>query len=328
MIDELILSVRQDPPSEVNRLSANYSKHHNEESKAVRVPGFEPFQNYAVADDIHEQSRPTDHQDERLPRYFYSFKEGSNELYETRVWTGEVTCYKLRDYTFKRRSVWTPLSCESILVTGGGYTATAESSIIHPTDLVVTPTQSMRTARRNHSAALLFDSVYVAGGYNSTALDKCESYNCTEAKWTAITPLPQPCSNLTMIGQEAVNRLYVLGHFKVPAKPKKVAKSGNAASQNLVYILNLKTLVWEIQPQRLPAGECNITSFKLVETEYFFVMKGALYIYHCYTNIYEMVKALEFIITCYDGPSFFYKGMLYCSDESGPARRFGIGELM
>jgi hypothetical protein len=238
---------------------------------------------------------------------FYSYKQTTDQLYETSLVTGETSCRRIPSYTFKKNCCWSELPGWSLFITGGGESVTREVVKIDTRTLTVSEQPPMFTARRAHAAVYYAQYLYVLGGYTgSTYLSECERFVCAESRWEALPPLPTACCSMSGVVMDG--SLYALG---------------GTNALDLIQKLSLEGLTWEPQPLNLPqAGRC-IPCFKLSDTEVYFMLDKTLYS----LQTLSPVKTLAEGALSGFGPSHYSRGILYCSNCGGEAKSLEIGSL-
>jgi hypothetical protein len=241
---------------------------------------------------------------------FYSYKQTTDQLYETSLVDGEESCHRIPSYTFKKNCCWSELPGWSLFITGGGDPVTSEVVKIDTRTWTVSEQPPMFTARRAHAAVYHAQYLYVLGGYTgSSILSECERFVCAESRWEALPPLPTACCSMSGVVME--RSLYALGG------------GINSDPLDLIQKLSLEGLTWEPQPLNLPQpGRC-IPCFKLSDTEVYFVLDKTLYS----LQTLRPVKTLAEGALSGFGPSHYSRGSLYCSTSGGAARRLEIGSL-
>mmetsp|Transcript_19884 Transcript_19884/g.36673 ORF Transcript_19884/g.36673 Transcript_19884/m.36673 type:complete len:81 (+) Transcript_19884:1-243(+) len=80
-----------------------------------------------------------------------------------------------------------------------------------------------------------------------------------------------------------------------------------------------------MMPLRLPSEAANIACFSK-ESKVWFVVDKKLYSFNAATESFFLIKQVEGIKS-YDGPSYYHRGYLYCSNYEGAAKKLEIGQL-
>jgi hypothetical protein len=246
----------------------------------------------------------------QLPTFIYSYKQSTDQLYDTSLVTGETSCHRIPSYTFKKFCCWSELPGWSLLLTGGGDPVTIEVVKIDTRTFTVSQQPPMLTARRAHAAVYYAQYLYVLGGYTgSISLSECERFVCAESRWEALPPLRTACCNISGVVVEG--NIYALGGG-IQANPC-----------DLIQKLSLEGLTWEPLHLRLPQTSSCIACFKLSDTGVYFLLDKTLYS----LQTLSPVKTLPRGIQSYYGPSYYSRGRLYCSNAVGAASRLEIGSL-
>jgi hypothetical protein len=115
-----------------------------------------------------------------------------------------------------------------------------------------------------------------------------------------------------MSGVVVEGSLYALGGTNLPDD-----------SLDLIQKLSLEGLTWEPLHLSLPQTGNYIVCFKLSDTEVYFLLDKTLYSFQTLSP----VKTLPEGAKSYYGPSYYSRGMLYCSSNGGAAIRLEIGRL-
>jgi hypothetical protein len=202
----------------------------------------------------------------------------------------------------------------SLLITGGlnrDYDAASEVVRIDThREFAVAHCAPMLTPRSIHAAVYHTPHLYILGGRNDSYLSECERYECAENRWETLPPLPKACTHMSGVVVES--SLYALG-------------GNDGSALDLVQKLSLESLTWELMQFRLPfVGKC-IPCFKLRDTEVYLVVNKSL----CSFTAFEVrsFKTLTKDIQSACGPSYYYRGTLYCSYDWGRALSLEIGSL-
>jgi hypothetical protein len=243
-----------------------------------------------------------------LPTFIYSYKAGNDQLHRTSLVSGEQSSHQVLSYTFRSGCCWSEVPGGSLLITGG--VGSRKVVRIDVGTFEVSPLRNMITARGNHAAVYHTPHLYVLGGNNGSALSECERYVCAENRWKALPPLPRACTYTSGVVVEI--SLYALGGY-------------DGSSLDLVQKLSLQSLTWELMQLRLPHADFVIPCFKLRDTEVYLVVKKIL----CSFTGLEVrpLKTLTESITSWYGASYYRRGTLYCSGDSGAVRSYEIGSL-
>jgi hypothetical protein len=248
----------------------------------------------------------------QVPTFIYSYKYRTDQLHRTSLVTGENSIIRVPSYTFKYGCCWSEVPGGSLLITGGG-SPVAEREVVRIEtcrEFAVAYCTPMLTPRMGHAAVYHIQHLYVLGGYSDRYLRECERYVCAETRWQALPPLPRACQSMSGIVVES--SLYALGGI-------------DGSHLDLVQKLNLVSFTWELMQFRLPfAGLC-IPCFKLRDTEVYLVVNQTL----CSFTAFEVrsLKTLTKGIQSACGPSYYYRGTLYCSYDWGEVHSLEIGSL-
>jgi hypothetical protein len=62
----------------------------------------------------------------QVPTFIYSYKQYTEQLHRTNLVTGEHSSHRVPSYTFKYGCYWNEVPGESLLITGGEWTADRE----------------------------------------------------------------------------------------------------------------------------------------------------------------------------------------------------------
>jgi hypothetical protein len=245
------------------------------------------------------------------PASIYSYKNSTDQLYETSLAGGETVCHRIPGFIFKKYCCWTELPGESLFVTGGEEPVSAKVMRIDTKTFAVSKQPRMLTARSGHAAVYHAQYLYVLGGStDSKCLKRCERFVCAESRWEALPLLPTPCHSISGVVVE--ESLYVLG-----------GTTANGDELDLIQRLSLERLVWEpLQMSLSQAGSC-IACFKLSNTEAYFLLDKTLY---SLQTLHPVKTLTEGAASCY-GPSYYSRGSLYCTSSIGAAKRVEIGRL-
>jgi hypothetical protein len=94
---------------------------------------------------------------------------------------------------------------------------------------------------------------------------------------------------------------------------------------DLMQRLNLETLTWELLQTRLPQADSGIPSFKLTDSQAYFLLKNkTVYSFHSETLQVKPVKTLSKSIQSCRGPSYYSGRTLYCSNHFGASDSFEV----
>jgi hypothetical protein len=165
--------------------------------------------------------------------------------------------------------------------------------------------------KRHEHCSVYFDGfVYVIGGDIHT----CERFSETEGSWQALNPYPGRARRASCIVLD--RGLYVLG-------------GASPTSLNSIQKLDLTSLTWEVLEVKLPYLTSGIPCFKLSPNapQFFFVIEMTLYTFKASSSTVHRVKVLGQDINSLFGPSYYSKGVLYCSSCYGDATSLEIGSL-
>mmetsp|Transcript_18880 Transcript_18880/g.34175 ORF Transcript_18880/g.34175 Transcript_18880/m.34175 type:complete len:310 (-) Transcript_18880:520-1449(-) len=148
------------------------------------------------------------------PKFIYSTKFRTNNLYRLNLSTHALTKHKLAGYLFKDGLAWCE-GPEGVIYISGG----SDSSYLPPypnldcidtmRDFAVTPKPDMLHARYSHRIAYHIGFIYAIGGWNESEMSECERFNLSENRWESVESLPQRCYSFSMI--ECDNSFLVLG---------------------------------------------------------------------------------------------------------------------
>jgi hypothetical protein len=252
---------------------------------------------------------PQLHED-TLPAFIYSYKYSTDQLHRTSLVTGQHSRHRVPSYRFKHRCCWSEGPGGSLLITGGGRPAVSEVVRIDTRrEFAVSAQPHMHSPRKEHAAVYYAPHLYVLGGWRPIKyLRECERYVCDENRWEALPLLPRACCNSSGVVIES--SLYALGGF-------------DGKNLDFVQKLSLKSLTWELMQFRLPYAASDLPCFKLRDTEVYLVAKKTL----CsFTGLQVLsLKTLTDNIHSWQGPSYYNRGLLYCSNGAGAVRRHEIG---
>jgi hypothetical protein len=251
--------------------------------------------------------------DDTLPTFIYSYNGTTDQLHRTKLVTGDQSRHRVPSYTFKSGCCWSEVPGGSLLITGGWF-FTAVSEVVRidtHREFAVCHCPPMLTPRYCHAAVYHTPHLYLLGGMEDIITSGCERYVCPENRWEALPPLPTACSESSGVVVE--NSLYALGgeqHFE---------------SLDLVQKLTLESLTWEVMQLRLPFACSCIPWFKLRDTEVYLVVRSTL----CSFTGLEVLplKTLTEDICSWYGASYYHRGTLYCSSETGEVNSYEIGSL-
>jgi hypothetical protein len=251
--------------------------------------------------------------EETFPTFIYSYTKNTDQLHRTSLVTGEQSRHRVPSYTFKTGCCWSEGPGGSLLITGGGFPDAVGKveSIDTRREFAVSYCPPMLTPRSCHAAVYHTPYLYLLGGYNGiTELSECERYVCAENRWEALLPLPRACSNPSGVGVE--RSLYALGGIV-------------GSYLDLVQKLSLDSLTWELMQLRLPHAGCNISCFKLRDTEVYLVVNNTLY---SFTDVQvRSLKTLAEDIRSFRGVSYYKGGILYSSNGGGAVQSYEIGSF-
>jgi hypothetical protein len=260
-----------------------------------------------------DQDLQTDqlHED-TLPTFIYSYNKNTDQLHRTNLATGRQTTHQVPAYKFKQGCCWSEVPGGNLIITGGVYpAAVSEVVTIDVGTFEVFPRPHMHTPRTYHAAVYHTRYLYVLGGLNGGRdLNECERYVCAADRWEALPPLPKACMNTSGVVLE--RSLYALG--------------GNAGGDlDLVQRFSLESLTWELMQLRLPHASRGISCFKVRDTEVYLVVNNTLCSFTA-----RQVLSLKFLakgIRSWYGASYYRRGTLYCSSETGAVRSLEMGSL-
>lgn len=254
-----------------------------------------------------------------LPKYLYSYKTSTCELYRTNLATEEDSCKFLGNFFFLEGCALTEIPGSNVLVTGGfAYLfPDAESEVMclktnH--DFAVTYMAPMNSKRAFHGAIFHKGYVYTIGGTSrDVSLSKCERYNCNENRWDILEQLPVSCSNTSLVVLEATQALYALGGNK----------HEDEYWLRFIQKLDLENLSWDVIPLMLPNPACCIACFKVDESKAYFVIQGRLYEFNPRGSV-KKVQDLEGDISSWSGPSYLNQSTIFASNDIGTSRKLKI----
>jgi hypothetical protein len=251
----------------------------------------------------------------QVPTFIYSYVTNTNQLHRTNLVTGEHSVHRVPSYRFKIGCRWSEVPGGSLLITGGqneNYEAVREVVRIDTRrEFAVNRCPPMLTPRTSHAAVYHTPHLYILGGWNGSYLSECERYVCAKNRWEALDPLPRACHGMSGVVVE--NSLYALGGYD------------KGSPLDLVQKLSLESLTWELMQFRLPFAGSKIPCFKLKNTEVYLLVRRTL----CSFTAFEVrpLKTLTKGIKSAFGVSYYHRGALYCSNESGESPSLEIGSL-
>jgi hypothetical protein len=262
-------------------------------------------------EDSPDQSVP-EASDTLCAQFIYSYKHDTNKLYRTDMTTNQTDVHQIPSYKFKIYSCWSPLPDGNLLITGGGSPSTRQAVLINTRTFEKTTLPHMLSQRAGHCAVYHGQQVYVLGGFSGVTLNHCERYSYIENRWVALPPLPKACCEHSGVVQEG--SLYILGGYD------------HRKEQALDYIqrFSLDGLYWELLPLRLPQAATCIPCFKVKDGQVYFVLNKTLFTLSPLLG----VRSLGRKIYSWYGPSYSFKGKLYCSDLLGSAFCLQVGALI
>lgn len=302
------------------RLEKIEADHHHTNSSRSRTFTRPPLQ----------EVRPATSQfDDILPKYIYSTRKNSNQLFVTDLTTGSSSEVVIEGIMFRSGCQHVQIPDTGCLFFSGGGPST-EVMHIKPnfawrSDLLGGAESSwgvergapMNEARSSHGSLYFEQKVYVLGGKRGKKiwLKTVECYNFGLNSWEILPDMPLQCCNFTPQVLERTQQIYVIGgHFK------------NWSDRIQEY--SIPDRLWTIIDVKLPLPSSFINCFKMGRdaTSVFLVTKGGL---HSFDTETETVKFLKRTADeqCLGGPCYLSKGILYCSYDKGPARQVMIGNL-
>jgi hypothetical protein len=244
-----------------------------------------------------------------VPTFIYSYEYNTDQLHWTSLVTGEHSSLRVPSYTYKMGCCWTEVPGGSLLITGGSYEEDEDGVVREVVridtcrEFAVAHCPPMLTPRYSHAAAYHSPHLYILAGWNDRYLRECERYMCAENRWEALPSLPTACSQISGVVLE--NSLYALGGFN------------GLSHLDLVQMLRLDSLTWELMQFRLPFVGNAIPCFKLRDTKVYLVVNKTL----CSFTGSEVrpLKTLTEDIQSWFGASYYHRGTLYCSNWLGGA---------
>jgi hypothetical protein len=165
----------------------------------------------------------------------------------------------------------------------------------------------MISSRKWHAAAYHAQHVYALGGYQE---EGCEKYVIPEMRWEGLPPLPAACMTSSVVVLESC--LYVLGG------------RGDEGDLDIVQRLHLESQAWEVMSVRLPQPWCGLPCFKH-RGAVFLVIEKTLYNFTPARISPQGTVSKKVVSSC--GPSYYFRGVLYCSSHTRGACRLEIDEL-
>jgi len=248
------------------------------------------------------------------PQYFYSPEDYDRSLFRTKLSTGETRKERV-NHKFKFGSVWCEVAGGDIYFTGGeNLHEDLVNEVVRASgsSLEVTQMAGMLRGRAYHGSVYDDNYLYAIG---STALvGECERLVVSEDRWEALPRLPRGLVNLSVIVMKKTQCLYALG-------------GRCSRALDLIQRLSLRRLEWDTQSLRLPSSAFGIACFKQDESKVWFVEYGELYCLNaeneCAITLIKEVGRIQ----SFFGPSYYYRGYLYCSNSGGAAYRTEIGQL-
>jgi hypothetical protein len=169
----------------------------------------------------------------------------------------------------------------------------------------------MLTSRREHSAVYHALHLYAIGGWNASNLKECERYICSESRWETLPALPRASGGVS--GVVVKDSLYALG-------------GRDGAPLDSIQKLNLELLTWELMQLKLPVADCGIPCFK-ADGQVYLVIEKTLYSFVPQLLQVLQVKSLPGGMKSWCGPSYYSRGMLYCTRGVGAVDSWQIGSL-
>jgi hypothetical protein len=242
------------------------------------------------------------------PKYFHTFRWGSNQLHRVNLSTGELSYQTVTAYQFKEACRLTELPGGSLLITGGGLGVVEVVRIDTLREWAVTDQPPMHTGTISHATVYHSQYLYVLGGYNDRHLSECERYACAESRWEELPPLPVACGDMSAVVLE--NSLYALG--------------GNTSTgdSDTILILSLDSLTWQLMQLNLPQPVCGAPCF-MANTQVYLMIKETL----CSFTPQEVkpIKTLPNDIFC--SSSDYSSGTLYYDYWGDGVGSFALGKL-
>lgn len=248
-----------------------------------------------------------------IPHYMYSYQLNTSTLCRTELATGNISSFPLCGYYFRFGSVWCegPRSC---LYFSGGNKNHQLDCIDAAKEYAVTSKAPMCFARSSHASICHGEFLYVFGGFNHpNDLRECERFAIQKGRWETLMNLPQSCGNVSVVCFEETQCFYVIGgcfEFK---------------AQDHVQRFDLGSLCWQALDIKLPYPAFGIPLFKVTVSQALFVLGNALYSLNPSSGI-NHIKDLGKSTVSY-GPSYFFGGILYCSNSTSVGLRLFIGDL-
>lgn len=253
-----------------------------------------------------------------LPGFTFSYKASTKELHMAKISTGEQSCIMLCSFSFMWGSVWCLMPGGALCVTGGYVRGKSVKDVVRidsVKDFAVTQMAPMISRRSAHGSVAYQEYLYVVGGDKGKKYSKeCERYSFNNNCWESIGNLPSPCYGTTVVVLEATHSLYAIGGEII------------GQDDDLILRLCLDDLNWGVLNLTLPSPANCLPCFTMTDALMYFVIQGSLYSFCPQSETIKQVKALSCDFYCF-GPSYYYNGTLFCSNDNGAVMKIDIGRL-
>jgi len=285
----------------------------NEEEKRTEPPKRKVPKLKEAGDKI----EPLERRGEEAPQYIYSYMKETSWLFRTKLSSGR-TLKGLVNHRFRTGSALCEVAGGDIYFTGGcvSFNNVNEVVWVRWSVMEVTAKAPMLSTRSYHGSVHDNNYLYAFGGMSPRGyvMAECERLSVSEDRWEALQPLPQGCSNATVVVMKEMQCLYALGGW-------------NSGDLDTIQRLRLGRLEWDSIPLRLPSAASNIACFSSV-SKVWFVVKEKLYClnaaHDCAITLIKNKVANK--KDCW-GPCYYHSGKMYCSNHKGTTKIIKIGSL-
>jgi hypothetical protein len=262
-----------------------------------------------------------------------AWMEFPDRIYSYTIDTGALNWVDIRsrqrdsktiEHSFRYWCTLTELPTGNLLIAGGSIdlaftAACTEVKELDTQTFELTVKPSMLSARWAHGSTFFEGEVYMISGMDGSSkhISQCERYNCTSETWEALPDILQQVRCTNPITVETTGCIFVFGGYN------------DAAYQDFIQELNLRTLTWRLLDLKLSTKTYLIPCFKLSReaTDVFYVESGSLYKFDTLQYKISAVRAVTVPSEHYQGPSYYFSNMLYMSRNSAQVEMADIGEL-
>lgn len=243
-----------------------------------------------------------------VSRYIYRVDKSILKMMQ--ISSGKITTFNLSNGILSPDNVWVTLPGERL------YSLGLTALCLQTTkDFAVTFELPMLLPRICLGVVYHQNSLYAIGGWRSRMCEKaCERLLWKENSWEELPSLPIAAKNLSLIVLEETRCLYATGECRPEI--------------DSMQALNLDTLEWVVMGLKLPFDGRYVVSFKLDESQAYFLCNKCLYVFCPKTDSLQHLGIDCNVVLKGLGTGIFHSGALYCSKFFGATMKWKIEGLL